>query len=147
RRQAATALQELHDTRAKKRLVWMLDDADATVRAAALDAFSKLEDAAPLEIAEASLRSSHEDIRIRGLDRLVKLAAKGERAPEAEVLLDDAIEDEASKVRGEAFRTLWSWHDKDPVKALDRALDARFPDLRLKAVEELKEQGKNDWAK
>lgn len=146
RRQAATALQELNDARAKKRLAWMLDDADATVRAAALDAYGKLEDAAPLVIAEASLRSSHEDIRIRGLDRLVKLAAKGERTPEAEALLADAIEDESAKVRGEAFRTLWSWHDKDPVKALDRALDARFPDLRLKAVEELKEQGKNAWA-
>jgi ParB family chromosome partitioning protein len=146
RRQAATALQELHDTRAKKRLAWMLDDADATVRAAALDAYGKLEEASPLVIAEASLRSSHEDIRIRGLDRLVKLAAKGERTAEAEGLLADAIEDESSKVRGEAFRTLWSWHDKDPIKALDRALDARFPDLRLKAVEELKEQGKNAWA-
>lgn len=146
RRQAATALQELKDARAKKRLAWMLDDADAAVRSAALDAYSKLEEPSPLVIAEASLRSSHEDIRIRGLDRLVKLAAKGERAPEAEALLADAIEDESPKVRGEAFRTLWSWHDKDPIKALDRALDARFPDLRLKAVEELKEQGKNAWA-
>ncbi|HZF52749.1 MAG TPA: HEAT repeat domain-containing protein [Polyangiaceae bacterium] len=146
RRQAATALQELEDARAKKRLAWMLDDADATVRAAALDAYSKLEEGSPLVIAEASLRSSHEDIRIRGLDRLVKLAAKGERTPEAEALLADAIEDESPKVRGEAFRTLWSWHDKDPIKALDRALDARFPDLRLRAVEELREQGKNAWA-
>ncbi|MCC6552249.1 MAG: HEAT repeat domain-containing protein [Polyangiaceae bacterium] len=146
RRQAATALQELRDARAEKRLVWMLDDADATVRAAALDAFAKLAEAAPLAIAEAALRSSHEDIRIRGLDRLVKLAEKGERTPEAEALLADAIEDESAKVRGEAFRTLWSWHAKDPQKALDRALDARFPDLRLRAVEELKAQAQHAWA-
>lgn len=146
RRQAATALQELNDARAKKRLAWMLDDGDAAVRAAALDAYAKLEANEPLVVAEAALRSSHEDIRIRGLDRLVKLPAKGEREPEAETLLADAIEDESSKVRGEAFRTLWSWHDKDPVKALDRALEARFPDLRQKAVDELKEQGKHAWA-
>ncbi len=146
RRQAATALQELHDARAKKRLAWMLDDGDAAVRAAALDAYAKLEESAPLIIAEAALRSSHEDIRIRGLDRLVKMPSKGERAPETETLLADAIEDESSKVRGEAFRTLWSWHEKDPVKALDRALEARFPDLRQKAVDELKEQGKHAWA-
>ena len=146
RREAAAALQELHDSRAEKRLVWMLDDADASVRAAALDAFGRLKEAAPLAIAEAALRSSHEDIRVRGLDRLVKLAEGGKRTPEAEALLADAIEDESPKVRGEALRTLWSWHAKDPQRALDRALDARFPDLRLRAVEELKAHGEQAWA-
>lgn len=145
RRQAATALSELNDTRAEKRLVWMLDDADATVRAAALDSFARIQ-ALPLAVAEVALRSSHEDIRVRGLDRLVKLPAEGERPAEAEALLADAIEDEAAKVRGEAFRTLWSWHAKDPQRALDRALAARFPDLRLRAVEELKAAGKEAWA-
>jgi len=147
RRQAAAALQELKDSRAEKRLVWMLDDADATVRAAALDAFSRLAEGSPMLSAEAALRSSHEDIRVRGLDRLVKLPAEGaERPPEAEALLADAIEDESAKVRGEAFRTLWSWHAKDPQRALERALSARFPDLRLRAVEELKALGQEAWA-
>ncbi|WP_437877695.1 HEAT repeat domain-containing protein [Sorangium sp. So ce513] len=148
RRQAATALAELRDTRAEKRLIWMLDDADAAVRAAALDAYARLESSAPLAVAEASLRSSQEDIRVRGLDRLVALAGdgKGPRPPEAEALLADAIEDESPKVRGEAFRTLWSWHTADPQKALDRAQLARFPDLRLRAVEELKAHGEQPWA-
>ncbi|WP_437289842.1 HEAT repeat domain-containing protein [Sorangium sp. So ce406] len=148
RRQAATALAELRDTRAEKRLIWMLDDADGSVRAAALDAYARLESSAPLAVAEASLRSSQEDIRVRGLDRLVALAGegKGPRPPEAEALLADAIEDESPKVRGEAFRTLWSWHTSDPQKALDRAQLARFPDLRLRAVEELKAHGEAPWA-
>ncbi|WP_437679704.1 HEAT repeat domain-containing protein [Sorangium sp. So ce131] len=146
RRQAAAALAELRDTRAEKRLIWMLDDADGSVRAAALDAYARLEPSAPLAVAEASLRSSQEDIRVRGLDRLVKVAGEGGRPPEAESLLADAIEDESPKVRGEAFRTLWSWHAADPQKALDRALLARFPDLRLRAVEELKAHGEAAWA-
>ncbi|WP_437726704.1 HEAT repeat domain-containing protein [Sorangium sp. So ce861] len=148
RRQAATALAELRDTRAEKRLVWMLDDADGAVRAAALEAYARLEPSAPLAVAEASLRSSQEDIRVRGLDRLVALAGegKGPRSPEAEALLADAIEDESPKVRREAFRTLWSWHASDPQTALDRAQRARFPDLRLRAVEELKAHGEQPWA-
>ncbi|WP_437736101.1 HEAT repeat domain-containing protein [Sorangium sp. So ce1335] len=148
RQAAATALAELQDTRAEKRLIWMLDDADAAVRAAALDAYAQLESSAPLALAEASLRSSQEDIRVRGLDRLVALAGdgKGPKPPEAEALLADAIEDESPKVRGEAFRTLWSWHTADPQRALDRAQLARFPDLRLRAVEELKAHGEQPWA-
>ncbi|WP_437929837.1 HEAT repeat domain-containing protein [Sorangium sp. So ce291] len=147
RRQAATALAELRDTRAEKRLIWMLDDADGAVRAAALDAYARLE-SAPLAVAEASLRSSQEDIRVRGLDRLVALAGegKGPKPPEAEALLADAIEDESPKVRGEAFRTLWSWHASAPQTALDRVQLARFPDLRLRAVEELKAHGEQPWA-
>ncbi|EYF02439.1 HEAT repeat domain-containing protein [Chondromyces apiculatus] len=149
RRLAAMALSVLHDSRAEKRLVWMLDDADASVRAAALDAFGQLALKArgPLAVAQVALRSSHQDIRVRGLDALVKLPAEGERPAEAEALLADAVEDEAAKVRGEAFRTLWSWHAKDPERALDRALAARFPDLRLRAVEELRAAGDKPWAR
>ncbi len=133
RRECAAALQELKDGRALKRLVWMLDDADPGVRGAALDAYARFEGEAPIEVAENALRSSHEDIRVRGLDRLVKLGP----GDATDVLLGDAVEDESSKVRGEAFKTLWAWHEKEPEKALDRALAARFPDLRLRAVAEL----------
>ncbi|AKT40466.1 HEAT repeat domain-containing protein [Chondromyces crocatus] len=148
RRQAATALSALTDGRAAKRLVWMLDDPDAAVRAAALDAYGRIAPVGerPLAVAEVALRSSHQDIRVRGLDWLVKLPAEGQRPAEAESLLADAIEDEAAKVRGEAFRTLWAWHTKAPEGALDRALAARFPDLRLRAVEELKAAGEKAWA-
>jgi ParB family chromosome partitioning protein len=147
RRHAAMALRALEDPRAKKRLVWMLDDADAAVRAAALDAYSKLESSKDLIVAESALRSSHEDVRVRGLDRLVKVGSDAKaREGLAETLLGDALADESEKVRAEAFRTLWAWHDKDPEKALDRALEGRFADLRLRAVNELASKKKDPWA-
>lgn len=147
RRDAAKALRALSDPRARRRLIWMLDDADAGVRGAALDAYAEL-CAGPgqtLEAAEAALRSSHEDIRVRGLDKLVGLTAS-KRTAAAETLLGHALEDESAKVRAEALRTLWSWHEREPMAVLDRALAARFPDLRLRAVEELARLGKEGWA-
>lgn len=133
RRDGVVALAALPDARARRRIVWMLNDADASVRDAALACYGKLE-SAPLLVAEAALHSSQEDVRVRGLDILVK---QGKGNADAERLLGDAIEDEAAKVRGEAFRTLWAWHDADPLGPIDRALSARFPDLRLRAVTEL----------
>jgi ParB family chromosome partitioning protein len=152
RREAAAALKALHDPRARRRLVWMLDDADAGVRAAALDAYAELcgraDTVDELAIAEAALRSSYEDIRVRGLQRLIQLGQPGigPRSPQVEALLSNALEDEAPKVRAEALRTLWSWHEPDPAAVLDRALAARFPDLRLRAVEELLRLGEAGWA-
>ncbi|NMO20999.1 hypothetical protein HPC49_28215 [Pyxidicoccus fallax] len=143
RRQAATALQALQDPQARERLVWMLDDVDADVRAAALEAVVALDTSAPLSAAEAALRSGHEDMRVRGLDRLVKLGAATQGA---EPLLGDALEDESARVRGEAFRTLWAWNEQEPQKALDRALSGRFPDLRGRAVEVLSQHGAEGWA-
>ena len=133
RREAAFALVALQDRRAEKRLAWMMSDAVATVRDAALGCFAELV-GDPLAVAATALQASHEDIRVRGLDILVK---QGKDKPVAEELLQSALEDEAPVVRAEAFRTLWSWHTKDPLSPLDRALAARFPDLRLRAVREL----------
>jgi ParB family chromosome partitioning protein len=144
RRQAADALRALQDARARERLVWMLDDENADVRATALEAVVTLDTESPLSSAEAALRSSHEDVRVRGLDRLVKLP--GKRSEEAVRLLGDALEDESSKVRDEAFRTLWAWNDKNPQEAIDRALAGRFPDLRRRAVDELAARIKEGWA-
>lgn len=143
RREAALALRSLDDPRARRRLVWMLDDADADVRGAALDAYATMTGVSPADVAEAALRSPQQDIRVRGLERLVKLGAGD---PAHETLLADAIEDEAEKVRGEAFRTLWAWHAKDPAVAIDRALGARFPDVRRRAVDELATHAKHPWA-
>ncbi|MDP3277868.1 MAG: HEAT repeat domain-containing protein [Deltaproteobacteria bacterium] len=147
RSEAAKALRSLEDPRANRRLVWMLDDGDASVRGVALESYAKLASAQPLTVAEAALRSAYEDVRVRGLDRLVKLdAKKAANDTRAESLLGDALEDEAEKVRAEAFRTLWAWHTTDPVKALDRALEGRFADLRLRAVTELATRVKEQWA-
>ncbi|MEI7894090.1 MAG: HEAT repeat domain-containing protein, partial [Myxococcales bacterium] len=133
RRDAALALVALDDPRARRRLAWMMSDADASVRDAALGCFTRLEPDA-LSVAEAALHASAEDMRVRGLDVLVK---QGKGVARAEELLAASLEDEAPKVRSEAFRTLWAWHDAEPLGPLDRALTARFPDLRGRAVEEL----------
>lgn len=133
RRAAAYALVALQDRRAERRLAWMTSDPDTAVRDAALTCYARLE-SDPLAVAAVALQSAHDDVRVRGLDLLVK---QGRGNARAEELLAGALEDESSKVRGEAFRTLWSWHDADPLGPLDRALDARFPDLRLRAVQEL----------
>ena len=136
RRESARALAALADPRAKRRLVWMLNDADAQVRDAAFECTQSLEPD-PLALAQAALRGSEEDVRVRGLDVLVK---QGKGKEGAEALLGDSLEDEAPKVRGEAFRTLWAWHTKEPLGVIDRALTGRFPDLRMRAVTELDAQ-------
>ena len=161
RRGAVAGLRALADERAKKRLAWMLDDADASVRSAAYEALAKLDADSPLVAADVALRSSHEDIRARGLELLIKVGSalgpssssssssspNGSAVAQAGVLLEEAIEDESAKVRAEAFRTLWSWHTSgpnggEPRKAIDRALDARFADTRIRAVEELNARAK-----
>ncbi len=141
RRDSAFALAALSDPRAKRRIVWMLNDADPTVRDAAFACATKLEET-PLALARSALHGSEEDVRVRGLDVLVKQGSKAGEV--AETLLGDSLEDEAAKVRGEAFRTLWAWHTKDPLVVLDRALTGRFPDLRLRAVTELTQRAKDD---
>jgi ParB family chromosome partitioning protein len=138
RRDSARALAALNDPRAKRRLVWMLNDADPQVRDAAFECTKALEPNA-LALAQAALRGSEEDVRVRGLDVLVK---QGKDAEGAEALLQDSLEDESPKVRGEAFRTLWAWHTKDPLVVIDRALTGRFPDLRMRAVTELDTRAK-----
>jgi ParB family chromosome partitioning protein len=143
RREAAYALVALQDRRAQKRLAWMMSDGVAQVRDAALACYATLE-ADPLSVAAVALESSHEDVRVRALDLLVK---QGKGQPRAEALLQSALDDEASVVRAEAFRTLWAWHTADPLSPLDRALVARFPDLRLRAVNELAAIAKHEVAR
>ncbi len=133
----AQTLATLGDPRARQRLASMTDDVDPSVRAAAAEGLTKRKDeSAPLEFTGVLLRSAFEDMRKRGLTRLVALPAK-ERSEDAETLLGHALEDEAAPVRAEAFKTLWAWHEKDAAGAIDRALAGRFADLRLSAVRQL----------
>ncbi|MFZ5439081.1 MAG: HEAT repeat domain-containing protein [Myxococcota bacterium] len=135
-------LAQLSDPRARQRVASMVDDVDASVRAAAAEALTRRKDEqGPLEFTGILLRSAFEDMRKRGLTRLVGLQAK-DRSEEAETLLGHALEDEAASVRAEAFKTLWAWHEKDPMGAIDRALTGRFADMRLNAVKQLAIIGK-----
>ncbi len=120
------------DDRLATRLSWLLDDPDAEVRALAFDALAKI--SPELELAEVALRTSQEDIRVRALQILVKLGAGNATA---DALLGDALDDEAAKVRGEAFRTLWAWHAADPLVPLGRGARSRHGDLRAQVVAEI----------
>ena len=131
------------DDRLSTRLAWLLDDGDPEVRSFAFDALARAAGADPaaeleLELAETALRTSQEDIRVRALQILVRVGAPG--APVAATgdrLLGDALDDEAAKVRHEAFRTLQTWHAAAPMISLARGAHSRHGDLRTLVVTEI----------
>ena len=144
------------DGRLTSRLQWLMDDADAQVRSLAFSALVRL--ASPeghtgvLDLAERALRCGHEDMRVRALQLLVGFGGGGKRAKvdraladRADTLLGDALDDEDSGVRNEAFRTLWAWHSKSPRLPIERAAKSRHADIRRRVVRELERQ-KARWS-
>lgn len=169
RRQVADALARAAmampaDDRLVTRLRWLLDDADATVRAAAFDALAALGapegTAAALDLAAQALRSSREDIRQRALPILTQLGPQAghAQAGAAGELLGRALDDESDKVRGNAFATLWAWYaagdrrTSDPRTPLTLGAACRHADVRRRVVAELARLGDrapgggNAWA-
>lgn len=144
RRGAAYALAKLEGAHATKRLAWMLDDAEADVRSAAYEALARVYAETPRALIELALRASQQDIRVRGLSLLLREAEK--RSSDVLGLLEDAIEDEAANVRQEALRTLWTLRKDEPAAVIERALAARFPDVRRRAVDELAAKKKDPSA-
>ncbi|PRQ05020.1 HEAT repeat protein [Enhygromyxa salina] len=143
------------DDRLAGRLQWLLDDQDSTVRAAVFDNLQLLAsdrgDAGALDLAELALGAASQDMRVRALQILVEFGGKGKRASDealakrADTLLGDALDDEANKVRKEAFRTLWAWHSKNPQTPLTRGAHSRHADIREDVVKELDRQ-QDSWA-
>lgn len=127
------------DDRLSARLVWLLDDPDAEVRSFAFDALARVATAAgpdaELDLAELALRCSQEDLRVRALQILVRIGNASHAR--ANALLGDALDDEAAKVRGEAFRTLWTWHAANPQTPLARGAASRHADLRMQVIAEI----------
>lgn len=142
RGRAASALAELGGAHACKRLAWMLDDAHADVRGRAFDALAAVHGNDAVALIEAALRSSQDDIRVRGLSLLVRAAERG--SGDVLGLLEDAIEDESASVRLEALRTLWVLRKDEPFVVIERALAARFADVRRRAVDELVARKKDE---
>ncbi len=146
----ATATVMAGDERLRTRLRWLLDDADDAVRSAAYEALTVLAEPdgerGAVALAATALTGGHADIRRRALQILVKLEpGRGKAREQADVLLGYALDDEADKVRGEAFRTLWAWHGKSPETVLRRAAQSRHADIRRRVATELDRQ-KDDWA-
>lgn len=139
------------DDRLRTRLQWLLDDGDAGVRSDALDALlalaEPLGDTGLLQTAATALESGQPDIRERAMAIVVKFGpgASPANAERADELLGAALDDEASKVRNTAFKTLWAWHGDAPEKVLPRASAARHADIRLEVVREI-DRLSGDWA-
>ncbi|MBI2376159.1 MAG: HEAT repeat domain-containing protein [Deltaproteobacteria bacterium] len=148
---AATALPA--DEKLRARLSWLLDDSESGVRSSALSALMRLATAegapATLELAEATLRAAHPDVRGRAVEMLSGLGKPGAEESlrgRADELLGEALDDEDSKVRTEAFRTLASWHLKAPETAMARAARSRQADIRRRIVQELT-QKRGAWVR
>lgn len=135
RRAAAALLGAWKNDDARTRLVWLLNDKSANVRATAFDTFAAGEPDASV-VADVGLRSAAEDIRVRALQTLLK-AAGTSHTKDHRALLDEALDDESAKVRAEATKTALAWAGDDKTKTLERLRTARFKDTRLVAVAEL----------
>ena len=130
------------------RLKWLIQDNNPALRSKAFDALLEIQEAKPeqLELVYWSIGSAFEDIRLRGLQLLLALAKPEQKTettelPSANVLdglLADALDDESQKVRSEAYKVLWAWHQDDKKVPLEIAAKCRHADLRLKVVNELK---------
>jgi ParB family chromosome partitioning protein len=153
------ALSMPADTRIPARLEWLLDDEDATVRAAAFDALAELSPTASagatLELAALALGCASEDVRLRALPILVEFGGRGRHAGQRELtgkageLLGRALDDEHGKVRVQAFTTLWTWYSGDPRTPLTLGAACRHGDIRKRVVEELariKGRSAGHWA-
>jgi ParB family chromosome partitioning protein len=135
RRAAAALLAAWKNDDARTRLVWLLNDKSAHVRATAFDTFAAGEND-PFVVADVGLRSAAEDIRVRALQTLLK-AAGTSHTKDHRALLDEALDDESAKVRAEATKTALAWAGDDKATTLQRLRTARFKDTRLVAVAEL----------
>lgn len=143
------------DDRLAARLQWLLDDPNANVRTGVFENLQMLAsdrgDAGALDLAELALGAASEDMRVRALQVLVEFGGTGKRtkdealARRADELLGDALDDEAQKVRKEAFRTLWAWHSKQPQTPLSRGATSRHADIREDVVKEL-DRVSDSWA-
>lgn len=155
----AAALAMPGDDRLLARLQWLLDDSDATVRSSSFEALTKLGEPdgveGQLDLAALALQCAHQDIRLRALPILVTFGGKGKNAKltdlaeRADRLLGDALDDESSRVRTEAFNTLWAWYSKKPEIPLTRGTGCRHADVRTRVVDELarlKKRPPGSWA-
>lgn len=118
--------------RSRPALRQALDDAEQTVRQAALAALTQLEADAPLAALRAALSSRHADIRIVSVQRLPELRGSSPLVPG---LVAGALGDADEKVRKAAIGALWAL-ESDP-KALTpvRTALARGPaDVRAEAL-------------
>lgn len=110
-------------------LVQALSDSVVSVRGAAYEGLVEL-GVDVVEVADVALTSGYNDIASRGLDLLVEKGGKAGLTRVKRVMIETAegLESTAMQVLLER---------DDPIATLAAALDARAPDMRIRAVREL----------
>jgi ParB family chromosome partitioning protein len=152
--EACKALAELGDPRGMPRLRQMLRDEAREVRDAALTALVRLEEQSPLRAAEAGLMAPFEDVRLRGLQLLVRTLKKsgkeklGKQDEEAALrLLQKGLNDAAQPVRGEACKAVLSQGvGGGGADTLRFAYGSIFADIRREVLNEVMGRIQESWA-
>ena len=143
---AARALADQGDARGVARLRQMLRDGDAAVRDAAYSAVVQLIDDAQAA-AQAGLTAAHEDVRQRGLKRLVRLIKSTPDDAALLELLARALNDSAANVRTEAFKTAVNLPVGGSADAALRfALRSLHADTRREVLTEVMGEIAQPWA-
>jgi len=151
RLETCRSFEQLGDQRATDRLCALLDDDEVKVRDAAFTALGKICTAAdlPLEAATQGMAVSHEDVRMRGFELLVRHAKKSKsnlKSEEVESLLLQALNDSKS-LRNEAFKfVLNSKVGGGEDATLRFALQSTHADVRRDVLNEIMAEEKQDWA-
>lgn len=146
--EACRALAELGDPRGVGRLRMMLRDGSGSVRDAAFDALAGL--SKPLDAAAAGLMAPFEDVRRRALQHLVarikkKAPKKADDRPAT--LLEQALNDPAPGVRGEAFKaTINLQLFGGAAEALRFTLRSLSASVRREALNEVMGEIAKPWA-
>ena len=151
RLETCRSFEQLGDQRATDRLCALLDDGEVKVRDAAFTALGKICSAAevPLEAATQGMAVSHEDVRMRGFELLVRHAKKSKsnlKSDEVLELLRQALND-SKTVRNEAFKfVLNSGVGGGDDATLRFALNSSHADVRRDALNEIMAEEKQPWA-
>lgn len=151
RLETCRSFEYLGDRRATDRLCALLDDDEVKVRDAAFTALAQICTTAkvPLEAAEQGLAVSHEDVRMRGFELLVRHAKKSKAnlgSGEVQLLLKQALNDTES-IRSEAFKfILNSRAAGDHEQTLRFALVSVHEDVRRDVLTEVMAEEKQPWA-
>lgn len=144
------ALAALDDQRGQDRLAAMLADESIAVRDAAYSALAEIKKDDPVGVASDGLAARSEDVRLRGLDTLVRHVRKNKpksNDEESVQLLLQALIDEAIAVRSEAFKVILnSKIGGKGDKCLRLGLSCSHTDIRREVFNETLGQKKEKWA-
>ena len=131
RRAAAKAIGDTLRRLSRPALRQALSDGDKSVRKAALDALTRIEEDSPLSPVRAALGSGHADIRVTAVKRLPGLR---DASPLVPGLIAGRLEDAKSDVRMAALEALYELEGKDSIEPVRIAMQRGPADIRKTAL-------------